>query len=136
MLWQTGSGFAGVAMTALMDRDGFLASQSVAADGETPFANPLAPKQPHFEPKAKNVIFLYMYGGPSQVDTFDYKPSMYGMDGKTIEVKTFGRGGHRNQGESSNLAGSSSNTVSVANGSVISFQISAPAQMTSLSFIR
>ena len=86
MLWQTGSGFAGVAMTALMDRDGFLASQSVAADGETPFANPLAPKQSHFEPKAKNVIFLYMYGGPSQVDTFDYKPSMYGMDGKTIEV--------------------------------------------------
>lgn len=55
-------------------------------------------KEPHFAPKAKNVIFLYMYGGPSQVDTFDYKPSMYGMDGKTIEVKTFGRGGHRNQG--------------------------------------
>jgi hypothetical protein len=39
-----------------------------------------------------------MYGGPSQIDTFDYKPGMYGMDGKTIEVKTFGRGGHRNQG--------------------------------------
>src|SRR5438105_14452239 len=39
-----------------------------------------------------------MYGGPSHIDTFDYKPSMKGMDGKTIEVKTFGRGGHRNQG--------------------------------------
>ena len=39
-----------------------------------------------------------MYGGPSQIDTFDYKPTMYGMDGKTIEVKTFGRGGHKNQG--------------------------------------
>ena len=44
------------------------------------------------------MIFLYMYGGPSQIDTFDYKPSMYGMDGKTIDVKTFGRGGHKNQG--------------------------------------
>ena len=39
-----------------------------------------------------------MYGGPSHIDTFDYKPSMYGMDGKTIDVKTFGRGGHKNQG--------------------------------------
>ena len=98
MLWQTGSGFAGLAMTAMMDRDGFLNNQAIAADGVTEFRNPLAPKEPHFAPKAKNVIFLYMYGGPSQVDTFDYKPSMYGMDGKTMEVKTFGRGGHRNQG--------------------------------------
>ena len=39
-----------------------------------------------------------MYGGPSQVDTFDYKPSMYAMDGRTVNVRTFGRGGHRNQG--------------------------------------
>jgi hypothetical protein len=39
-----------------------------------------------------------MYGGPSHIDTFDYKPAMVGMDGKTIEVKTFGRGGHKNQG--------------------------------------
>jgi hypothetical protein len=97
-LWQTGSGFAGLALTAMLDRDGFLAGQSLAADGVTGFRNPLAAREPHFAPKAKNVIFLYMYGGPSHVDTFDYKPSMYGMDGKTIEVKTFGRGGHRNQG--------------------------------------
>jgi hypothetical protein len=39
-----------------------------------------------------------MYGGPSHIDTFDYKPSMIGMDGKTVEVTTFGRGGHKNQG--------------------------------------
>ncbi|MDA7887412.1 DUF1501 domain-containing protein, partial [bacterium] len=67
------------------------------ADG-TDWVNPLAAKKPHFAPKAKSVIFLFMYGGPSHIDTFDYKPKMYGMDGKTIEVKTFGRGGHRNQG--------------------------------------
>ena len=39
-----------------------------------------------------------MYGGPSHIDTFDYKPTMVGMDGKTVDVKTFGRGGHKNQG--------------------------------------
>jgi hypothetical protein len=39
-----------------------------------------------------------MYGGPSHIDTFDYKPNMVGMDGKTVEVKTFGRGGHKNEG--------------------------------------
>ncbi len=39
-----------------------------------------------------------MYGGPSQVDTFDYKPELYKLDGKTIPVKTFGRGGKKNEG--------------------------------------
>ena len=39
-----------------------------------------------------------MYGGPSQVDTFDYKPKLYALDGKTIPVKTFGRGGKKNEG--------------------------------------
>jgi hypothetical protein len=39
-----------------------------------------------------------MYGGPSHVDTFDYKPKLYPLDGKTIPVKTFGRGGHKSEG--------------------------------------
>ena len=60
--------------------------------------NPLAPKPPMLPAKAKSVIFLFMYGGPSHIDTFDYKPTMVGMDGKTVDVKTFGRGGHKNQG--------------------------------------
>ncbi|APZ92561.1 DUF1501 domain-containing protein [Fuerstiella marisgermanici] len=98
MLWQAGAGFTGLGLTALLDQDGFLSQQSVAADAETAWTNPLAEKEPHFTPKAKNVIFFYCYGGPSHIDTFDYKPDMYGMDGKTIEVKTFGRGGHKNQG--------------------------------------
>ncbi|MDP7203990.1 MAG: DUF1501 domain-containing protein, partial [Pirellulaceae bacterium] len=68
------------------------------ADGTSRFVNPLAPKDPHFTPKAKRCIFLFMYGGPSQIDTFDYKPNMKGMDNKIVDVKTFGRGGHRNQG--------------------------------------
>jgi hypothetical protein len=97
-LWEAGAGFTAVALAALLDNDGFLAEQAVAANGTTPFVNPLVPKKPHFTPKAKSVIFLYMYGGPSHIDTFDYKPAMKGMDGKTIHVKTFGRGGHKNQG--------------------------------------
>ena len=97
-LWQSGAGFTGLGLTAMLEQDGFLNSQSLAADGQTKWQNPLAPKEPHFAPKAKNIIFFYCYGGPSHIDTFDYKPDMYGMDGKTIEVKTFGRGGHKNVG--------------------------------------
>src|SRR5688572_19430631 len=97
-LWQAGAGFTGVALAGLLGDDGFLARQAVAADGQTPYTNPLAPKPPHYEAKAKSVIFLYMYGGPSHIDTFDYKPAMVGMEGKTVPVKTFGRGGHKNAG--------------------------------------
>ncbi len=96
-LWQAGGGFTGVALAGMLDKQ-FLDAQEAAADGVTRWTNPLAAKPPHFAPKAKSVIFLFMYGGPSHIDTFDYKPSMIGMDGKTIAVKTFGRGGHKNEG--------------------------------------
>jgi hypothetical protein len=94
-LWEAGAGFTGVALAGMLDRDGFFASRAVA---NTPAPNSNAVRQPHFAAKAKSVIFLFMYGGPSQVDTFDYKPTLYGLDGRTINVRTFGRGGHRNQG--------------------------------------
>ncbi|MCA8948600.1 MAG: DUF1501 domain-containing protein [Planctomycetes bacterium] len=86
-LWQAGAGFTSLGLVDRMVRDG------VPAGG-----NPLAPKAPHFPAKAKAVIFLFMYGGPSQVDTFDYKPKLYPLDGKTIEIDTKGRGGTKNQG--------------------------------------
>jgi hypothetical protein len=85
-------------LSALLGDDGFLGKQSVAADGVTAWQNPLAARPPHFRATAKNVIFLFMYGGPSHVDTFDYKPDMYGRDGQTVKVKTFGRGGHKSEG--------------------------------------
>ncbi|MCB9882354.1 MAG: DUF1501 domain-containing protein [Planctomycetes bacterium] len=62
------------------------------------FDNPLAPKAPHFPARAKSVIFLFMYGGPSHVDTFDYKPKLQELDGQTIQVKTRGRGGSKDRG--------------------------------------
>ena len=46
--------------------------------------HPSAPRRPHFAPKAKSVIFLYMVGGPGQMDTFDHKPLLRKMDGKPV----------------------------------------------------
>ena len=56
---------------------GLLGLASLLADGSClaqEAVNPLAPKKPHFPPRAKRVIFLFMAGGPSHVDTFDPKP--------------------------------------------------------------
>lgn len=103
-LWETGCGFGGAALTSLLTLDGFFARRaSAAATDNGPrttgqSANPLAPKPPQLPAKAKSVIFLFMYGGPSHIDTFDFKPAMIGMDGKTVAVKTFGRGGKKNEG--------------------------------------
>jgi hypothetical protein len=88
-LWEAGGGFGAAALASLLSADGVLAGTT---------ANPLAARSAPHAAKAKSVIFLFMYGGPSHIDTFDYKPAMLGMDGKTVDVKTFGRGGHKNQG--------------------------------------
>jgi hypothetical protein len=95
-LWEAGAGFTGVALSGLLASDGFFGQARAADAGKV--VNPLAPRQPHFSGKARSVIFLFMYGGPSQVDTFEYKPKLYELDGKTIPVKTFGRGGKKNEG--------------------------------------
>src|SRR6186713_2107216 len=89
-LWETGCGFGAAALTSLLAGDGFFSSRAQAASLAV---NPLAPKSPGLPAKAKSVIFLFMYGGPSHIDTFDYKPQLYPLDGKTIQVKTKGRGG-------------------------------------------
>jgi hypothetical protein len=96
-LWEAGGKFTAVALAGLLEQE-FLQRQSLAADGATPLPNPLAPKDSQFPAKAKSVIFLFMYGGPSHIDTFDYKPNLYGMDGKTVPIKTFGRGGKKSEG--------------------------------------
>ena len=83
-LHQVGGGFTSLALTGMMAKDGFLSNQAVAADGKTPWATPLAAKNPPLPAKAKHVIFLFMYGGPSQVDTFDYKPELIKRDGQPL----------------------------------------------------
>jgi len=63
---------------------GMLALQDLLQAGEAAPRDPLRPRAPHFTPKAKRVIFLFMHGGPSQVDTFDYKPKLAIDDGKPL----------------------------------------------------
>lgn len=62
---------------------GYLAFAGIASGQEKATPNPLAPKQPHFPARAKRVIFLCMQGGPSHVDTFDYKPDLTRDHGKS-----------------------------------------------------
>src|SRR5690349_9913913 len=82
-LWQAGAGFAGLALLDLLARDGFL------ADAAGPPARGAAKgKKPHFTPKAKRVVFLFMNGAPSQVDTFDPKPALAKHHGKPYRGKT------------------------------------------------
>jgi hypothetical protein len=91
-LLRAGTGFGGLALTAMM------ADEALATNFGTAPTGPMAPKPPMIPAKAKSVIFLFMYGGPSQVDTFDPKPGLVKYDGKTMkaalpnagEVKTFG----------------------------------------------
>jgi uncharacterized protein (DUF1501 family) len=61
---------------------GMIALADLLQGAEAP--NPLAPKKPHFAPKAKNVIFLFMEGGPSQMDLFDPKPALKKWHGKPL----------------------------------------------------
>ncbi|MFN3485231.1 MAG: DUF1501 domain-containing protein, partial [Planctomycetota bacterium] len=49
-------------------------------------SDPLAPKPPHFPARAKRVIFLFMPGGVSHLETFDYKPALFNLDGKTVSL--------------------------------------------------
>src|SRR3569832_2299823 len=65
-------GFGGLALAAM------LGTRARGAE------NPLAAKAPRLEPKAKRVIFIFMQGGPSHVDTFDYKPALAAQDGKQL----------------------------------------------------
>ena len=83
-LRQAGCGFGALALAALWSQ-GELGSATLAADIAA--NDPLAPRPPHFGAKAKSVIFLYMDGGPSQVDTFDPKPRLNAEHGKPFAMK-------------------------------------------------
>jgi len=61
---------------------GYLAFAGLCAEAAAPYQSPLLPKAPHFTPKAKRIIFLAMQGGPSHLDTFDYKPKLIADAGK------------------------------------------------------
>src|SRR5436305_1776003 len=78
-LWNTGGGFGGVALTAMLAGEGFF-QKGQAATG----AASAGPRIPHHAASAKAVICLFMYGGVSQVDTWDPKPMLAKYSGKPL----------------------------------------------------
>jgi hypothetical protein len=75
-------GFGGLALADLLLRDANASASAISDTNRA--ANPLAPRPAQFAPRAKRVIFLFMHGGPSQVDTFDYKPLLKRDHGKPL----------------------------------------------------
>jgi hypothetical protein len=72
-----GLGLGSLALSSLLND-----SRSFGA--AAPLPNPMAPKQPHFAPRAKSIIYLFMAGGPSQLELFDYKPKLIELNGQPI----------------------------------------------------
>jgi hypothetical protein len=92
LLARAGGGAGLLALAALLADEGLLAGPANAAESgpaggaaSDPSLNPLAPKHSHFPAKAKSVIWLFMNGGPSQVDTWEYKPELEKRDGQELE---------------------------------------------------
>ena len=81
LLRVSSTGFGSVALAALLGEEARAGTVGPEA------SSPLAVKPPHFPPTAKRVIFLFMHGGPSQVDTFDYKPLLKRDHGKPLPFK-------------------------------------------------
>ena len=81
LLGSAGCGFGSLALAGLMADQQLLAAPVSSAGGPD---SPLSPRQPHFSSRAKRVIFLFMYGGPSHVDLFDYKPALAKYAGKNV----------------------------------------------------
>ena len=79
LLLNSACGFAGVSLAAM-------AGQSWLTPGAAAAADPL----PHLKPRARRVIFLFMWGGPSHVDLFDYKPRLNEFAGKPVTPESFG----------------------------------------------
>jgi len=77
-LGQFAGGFAGLALAAMLHRDGWSREAATPSDG-----------RPHFAPRAKQVIWLFMNGGMSHVESFDPKPTLTRYGGKTIAETPF-----------------------------------------------
>src|SRR5947209_20144858 len=82
-LTSTASGIGLLALASLLRDEGLLAAEATAA-GPGAAADPLAPKLPHFAPKAKRCICIYLEGAPSQIDLFDPKPKLQELNGQPL----------------------------------------------------
>jgi len=82
LLFQAGQGIGGLALAYLLNQDGLLAANG--CESSAGIQSPFAPKPPHFKPRAKNVISLFMCGGVSAIDTFDPKPALDKYHGQPL----------------------------------------------------
>ena len=80
-LQRAGGGFGLIGLAGLLHQEGLLEGPALGADAS---ANPMAARPPHFPGRAKRVIWIFANGGPSQVDTWDYKPALAKWDGKSM----------------------------------------------------
>jgi hypothetical protein len=99
-LGHAATGLGGIALAAMLAEQGLLADDKKPVRPEIDPAAPLAPRKPHFEPKAKRVLTVFCSGAVSHVDSFDHKPELVKCDGKSLpgseKLVTF-------QGENGNL---------------------------------
>jgi hypothetical protein len=93
LLFRSGEGISGLALAFLLNQDGLLgadvslpAKAGAACGNSTDIRSPFSPKQPHFKPRAKAVISLFMDGGVSHLDTFDPKPALDKYHGQPLPV--------------------------------------------------
>jgi len=83
LLARSGMGLGLLGLAGVLSAEGWL----TPAEAATGYANPMAPKEPHFPARAKHVIHLFMNGGPSHVDTFDPKPSLAKYVGQNLPTE-------------------------------------------------
>src|SRR5258705_7196922 len=81
-------GFGAMAVNSMFQQDRLFAAEAASAKERV---YDLTPKPPHFAPKAKRVIFIYIGGGPSTIDMFDHKPALMRYDGKPASFEIKGR---------------------------------------------
>ncbi|MFM2000815.1 MAG: hypothetical protein RI963_241 [Planctomycetota bacterium] len=84
LLAKAGCGFGLLGLASLLKDEGILGTAMAEGLGARA-TNPLAPQPPHFPAKAKRVIWVFVNGGPSQVDTWDYRPELTKWDSKSIK---------------------------------------------------
>ena len=88
LLFQAGGGISGLALASLLAQQGLFAAPANSCAGSAGVTDSsFLPRAPHFKPRAKSVISLFMCGGVSQVDTFDYKPMLAKYHGHPLEGK-------------------------------------------------
>src|SRR5947199_1444152 len=79
-----GTGLGGIALVSLLAEQGLLAAEHDPIRPDIRPEAPLAPRPPHFTPKARRVLMIFCSGAVSHLDTFDYKPDLIKNDGKAL----------------------------------------------------